>query len=69
MIPEAQLRLSTLRCLLANNVYSLQEENCRDRVVPLQRAGNRLLISGRDQKSKIPGTILLGEERCDVGKC
>lgn len=71
MTPEAHLKLSlTCRCFLANSVYSLQEENCRDRVVcHLHRAGNRLLNSGRDQKSKIPGRILSGEERCDVGKC
>lgn len=70
MISEAQIKLSTLRCLLATSVYSLQEENCRDRVVcHLQRAKNRLLNSERGQRSEIPGRILLGEERFDVGKC
>lgn len=69
MTPGPHLKLSTLRCLLANSVYSLEEENWREKVVcHLPREGSRPLDPGRDQKRKITGRIELGEERCDLQK-
>jgi len=51
-------------------VYSLKEENWRERVVcHLPRVGSRPLDPGIDQKRKITGRIQLGEERYNSEKC